>query len=106
MLTGRLVVANGEMAAKFRSGTVLGVAGDAGSINPDNLREVSPLVEVAHVRLATVSRIEFDLVVIELIRDNLGDFRTRNTTGPSGSDVLTISTTTSFTTEGVSIIST
>lgn len=71
-------------------------------LGPNDLGEVPPCMHVTHIRFAAVSWIKFHLVVIELIRDHLGDlvWPTRE----SSSKVLTVSPAIDLPAEGVSIV--
>lgn len=95
MLTGRLVVANGEVwrhitgdVGKTLAGTVLCGATDMSGGLPHNLGEVAPRVEVRHARICfTVEAAEpVDLTVIEEVGDDCGDVVRFDT----GGDVLAV----------------
>jgi len=60
---------------------------DAGSALPDNLRIVTPLLEVAHVWFHTVGqRVEADLIIVHLIGNHGWDVLRRGT----GTNILAI----------------
>lgn len=59
---------------------------------PDDLRKVAPFLEIGHVGLGLVARIELHLIVVHLIRDHLVNLVIRRTS----TDVLTISATAGF----------
>lgn len=90
----RTIVANGEVWADASASVgksvraVLSGASDAGGGLPDDLRKVAPEMEVAHVRLTTVSGIEVDLIVVHQVADHARDIRGRR----SSADVLAVTT--------------
>jgi len=92
------VVANSEEWGDTRSSVgqalaraVLDSAPNADSVLPDNLRVVSPLLEVAHVGLNAVWQgVEIDLSVVHLVGDHGWDVGGRC----ASANVLAIATTT------------
>lgn len=108
MLTRRLVVANGEVRGDVA--TSVGKTGrgavDSGAANlsgalPDDLGEVTPLVEVAHVGglLAVLALVKTNLAVVE----KLGDDSRNVVSLDTGSDVLAVSATVHLTVKTVSM---
>lgn len=99
MLTWALVVADSEVwgdtttsVGKTAGRAVVGGAGDLGGVLPDDLGEVAPGLEIAHVGLLSVeSGVEGLLSVVEHVADDSRDVVGSNTS----SDVLAVSTTSS-----------
>ena len=95
--TWGLVVANSEVwgntaarVSETRSRAVGSEAANFGSARPDDLGEVTPKLELAHVWVLTaiLSREEWLLAVVEQVGNDSGDVVSRHTS----SDVLTIAT--------------
>ena len=97
-LTWWSVVADGEVRSNVRADVgetawaVLSSATDSGGALPDDLGEVTPVLEVGHVWVGlAVETVEpVDFTVVEEVRDDGRDVVSLDTS----SDVLTVSTTT------------
>lgn len=95
ILTGRAVVANSEGQGFGGIDVTQAVAGDGSATNvssggPDNLGEVTPVVEVGHVGvgLAVQVGVVAHLVVVHEVGDHNANFGRLNTI----SNVLTVAT--------------
>lgn len=103
-LTWRAIVADGEVGRHITrdsaqtAGAVLGVAADVGGGLPDHLREMTPGLEVAHIRrrLTEQAVVELHLVVVHILRENASDVVWLRT----GANVLTVPAATELTAEG------
>lgn len=96
VVTGRRIIAHGE--GQGRAGVNIaqtvahhGSTADVGSILPDDLREVTPFLELGHgrVRHTVGVREVVDFVVVHQVGDHHADFVLRHAV----SDVLTVATT-------------
>lgn len=98
MLTRRLVVADGEVRRHIaanvgetgRAAVIRGTSNLAGRL-PDNLRKVSPVLEVGHIRagLSVQIAVVVDFAVVEEVRDDGANLPALNTS----SNVLAIAST-------------
>ena len=88
------------MITGHAAGAVGGEAAQLGGANPQNLGNVTPLMEGGHVevRLTVIRREESDLVVVKLVANDVADLSGT----VAGSDVLTVAATTLLTDEEVS----